>query len=98
MLNNALFYINNLIRITKDFLEKNISVEDFIINYEDNLVNNMDLINEFNSEIYEYLAEIQEAIAYYEPDPEIRDHPSYIDENELRRRTQANLEKISNLI
>lgn len=84
--------------MTKDFLTDNISIEEFIIDYENYMDEHEEEISNYNRDIYEYLWDIKYDIGMYEPDPEIRDHPSYIDENELRRRTQANLEKVSNLI
>ncbi len=96
MTNEALNHINFLIKIAQDFLNNKINIDEFCIEFENYLDDHGNEICKYHQEIYEYLDDIRIGIAYYEPDPEIRDHPSLIDENELRKRTKKVLDALSN--
>lgn len=97
MENNVLIYIENLKNMAINFLAGNIDAEDFAFDYENYLVENMDDINNYNPIIYDYLADIQTAIAYFEPVPEHRSLPCYTDEPQFRKKVQEALNKLENI-
>ncbi len=95
MTSEAMNHIQFLIKMANDFLNNKIDIDEFVINYEDYLEDYVDKIFGYNHNVYEYLNQVRMGIAYYEPDPEIRDHPSLIDENELRKRTKSVLDVLA---
>ena len=85
-----------LISLCTSFLESKISAKYFCNNFENYFVDDN---NDFTEEEAIIFDEILQDIAYFVPDKEERQaEPTYIDETELRKRTQVNLEKVSKLI
>ena len=84
-----------LIALCQTFLDKTISDKDFCPEFEKFFVDDN---NNFTEEEAFFFDDILEGIAFYEPDKEERDaEPTYIDENELKRRILEALNKIGSL-
>jgi hypothetical protein len=86
--------INHLVQIANQFLDKEISADEFCTSFDNYFFDHEDEIYE-NQSAYDSLDNIRDAISVYEPNEAIRNaEEGLIDESELRSRVREFIKRI----
>lgn len=80
-----------IVGLSREYLDNKLNLEEFNEKFDKAYFDSSEKLSDLEYEVFE---DINSDFAYCEPDPALRDHPSYIDENELKNRLIKNLKKL----
>jgi hypothetical protein len=87
--------IEYLASLMQDFLNNKIAASDFGLQFENYLFDHEDEIYEHSEDTHNQVANVRDAIAYFQPDQKVREGYDYLlDEEQLRKVVQENFRMI----
>lgn len=90
--------VEYLVKLANKYLMDEIDGKEFADEFEPYFYEAEEIIYDYSKDIYNALDDIREAIAYYEPDANIREESKdLIDDKELKYKVKINLERLKNV-